>query len=197
MINNKYKLKTNNYIRVISEKKQIIFGNTYNYGMNHIIHSVNRNGGTYSKCPHFTILKDGSIYQHFETKFYSNFLDNEYSKDVISVALENIGQLNEENGVFFDIYNNKYEQEPFEKTWKNCTLWDKYADSQFEASIKLVEFLLKESGIQKNVVNSNVQKADISNFKGIGYKSNYDSKFYDLNPSWDFEKFKQKIEKNG
>jgi hypothetical protein len=47
------------------------------------------------------------------------------------------------------------------------------------------------------VVPTNVQKNDIPNFKGVCYKSNYDSKYYDLNPSWDFEKFKTIIEENG
>lgn len=196
-INYEYKLKTSNYIRAVSDKRQIILGNTYGYGLNHILHTINRNAGTYNKCPHFTILKDGKIYQHFETKFYSNYLDNEYSKDIISVALENIGEIFEENGDFYDIYNNKYDEAPFERKWKNCNHWDKYTKEQFTSCIALCKFLLNENNIEKNVVPTNVQKNDISNFKGICYRSNYDSKHYDLNPSWDFEKFKTEIEENG
>lgn len=196
-INYEYKLKTSNYIRAISDKKQIVLGNTYGYNLNHILHTINRNAGTYNKCPHFTILKNGLIYQHFETKFYSNFLDNEYSKDIISIALENIGEIFEENGKFYDIYNNKYDDVPFEKKWKNCNHWDKYTEEQFTSCISLCKFLLSETNIEKNIVPTNVQKNDISNFKGICYRSNYDSKHYDLNPSWDFEKFKTEIEENG
>jgi hypothetical protein len=196
-INYKYKLKTSNYIRAISDKRQIVLGNTYNYGLNHIIHTINRNAGTYNKCPHFTILKSGLVYQHFETKFYSNYLDNEYSKDIISIALENIGEIFEDNGNFFDIYNNKYNEVPFEKKWKNCNHFDKYTEEQFTSCINLCKFLLKETTVEKNVVPTNVQKNDISNFKGVCYRSNYDSKHYDLNPSWDFEKFKTEIEENG
>ena len=196
-INYEYKLKTSNYIRVISDKKQIVLGNTYSYGLNHILHTINRNAGTYNKCPHFTILKNGTIYQHFETKFYSNYLDNEYSKDIISIALENIGEIFEENGNFYDIYNNKYDSVPFENKWKNCNHWDKYTEEQFTSCINLCNFLLKETKIEKNIVPTNVQKNDIQNFKGVCYRSNYDSKHYDLNPSWDFEKFKTEIEENG
>lgn len=196
-INYEYKLKTSNYIRVISDKRQIVLGNTYGYGLNHVLHTINRNAGTYNKCPHFTILKNGKVYQHFETKFYSNYLDNEYSKDIISVALENIGEIFEDNGNFYDIYNNKYDEVPYEKKWKNCNHWDKYTEEQFTSCINLCNFLLKETDIDKNVVPTNVQKNDISNFKGICYRSNYDSKHYDLNPSWDFEKLKIEIEENG
>ena len=196
-INYEYKLKTSNYIRVISDKKQIVLGNTYNYGLNHILHTINRNAGTYNKCPHFTILKNGMVYQHFETKFYSNYLDNEYSKDIISIALENIGEIFEENGNFYDIYNNKYDGVPYDKKWKNCNHWDKYTEEQFTSCINLCNFLLKETNIEKNIVPTNVQKNDIQNFKGVCYRSNYDSKHYDLNPSWDFEKFKTEIEENG
>lgn len=196
-INYEYKLKTSNYIRVISDKRQIVLGNTYGYGLNHILHTINRNAGTYNKSPHFTILKNGKVYQHFETKFYSNYLDNEYAKDIISIALENIGEIFEENGNFYDIYNNKYDEVPFEKKWKNCNHWDKYTEEQFTSCINLCKFLLNDMDIEKNIVPTNVQKNDISNFKGICYRSNYDSKHYDLNPSWDFEKFKTEIEENG
>jgi hypothetical protein len=149
------------------------------------------------KSGYFSFLKNGLIYQHFETKFYSNYLDNEFSKDVISIALENIGEIFEDNGNFIDIYNNKYNEIPYEKKWKNCNHWDKYTAEQFISCISLCNFLLKESKIEKNIVPTNVQKNDISNFKGICYRSNYESKHYDLNPNWDFEKFKTEIEKNG
>jgi len=201
MINYEQKLKSGSYIRVISTKQQIVIGNTYSYGLNHITKAINRNGGTYNKCPHFTILKDGTIHQHFDIKFYSNYLDNEFSKEAITIALENIGQIFSNNGKYNDIYNNRYYEVPLEKTWKNCNLWDPYTKEQFNSALELCNYLLTETVVKRNVVPTNVQKADISNFKGICYKSNFDSKHYDLNPSWDFEQFKLKIEikqeKNG
>lgn len=195
-INNEHKLKTANYIRVISDKRQILLGNTHHYNLNHIKYSINRNNGTYDKLPHFTITKDGKIYQHFDIKFYSNYLGCEYTKDIISIALENIGQIFEEKGVYYDIYNNTYEHTPFEKNWKNCSMWDPYTEAQLESCIYLCDKLIKDGVITRAVMPTNVFKQDIPNFKGICYRSNYDSKHYDLNPNWDFEKFKEKIEKN-
>jgi hypothetical protein len=196
-VNSEYKLKTANYIRVISDKRQILLGNTHHYNLNHVKHAINRNNGTYDKLPHFTITKDGKIYQHFDVKFYSNYLSGEYTKDVISIGLENIGQIFEEKGIYTDIYNNIYEGTPFEKNWKNCSIWDPYTETQFESCIYLCNKLIDENQISRAVMPANVFKQDIANFKGICYKSNYDSKYYDLNPNWDFEKFKEKIEKNG
>lgn len=197
MISNDFKLKTSNYIRVISNKKQIVLGNTYSYGLNHVKYSINRNGGSYNKIPHFTILKDGSIFQHFDTKFYSNYLDNEYSKDVITIGLENIGQIFMDNGEYVDIYNNRYIGEVVEQPWKNCSHWEPYTFEQLKSAIELCDKIIVDCNIQRNVMPTNVQKSDVFSFKGVCYKSNYDSKYYDLNPTWDFETFKEKIEKNG
>jgi hypothetical protein len=194
MINTENKVNTSNYVRVISEKKQIILGNSYSYNKEGVLKMVNRDGGNFNKVPHFTIMKNGEILQHFDIKYYSYYLDNEHSKDVISIAIQNMGLLFENKSGLMDMYNNTYQGEVIVRPWKNGNFWEPYTEYQLDAAIFLCKYLLSEANINKAVVHSNVQKADVSNFKGICFRSNYDSKHYDISPAWDFETFKKAIE---
>ena len=58
----------------------------------------------------------------------------------------------------------------------------------------LCRYLFKETQIPNKSTEINVYKPDITLFKGVCYKSNHHMKHYDLNPSWDFKKFKKTIE---
>ena len=115
-ISNKYIVKSNCYIRHRTNKSQIVLGNTYNTSLNHLT-----NGN--KKTPHFTITRAGDIYQHFDIKYYSIYLDCDFEEQVISIALENVGQLFMKNKEYYDIWNNHYTGDIFEQQWKNCQYW--------------------------------------------------------------------------
>jgi hypothetical protein len=60
--------------------------------------------------------------------------------------------------------------------------------------VLLCEKLCLEFSIPRKSVGHNTKFEGIKNFDGIVSRSNYDSRFTDLNPSFDFELFKKEIE---
>lgn len=192
-ISNEFNLKSTGFVRVKTPKSQIVIGSTYNYGMNHFKANW-RNAGEFKKTPHFTIERDGKIHQHFDIKYYSLYLDCNIDEHVISIALENIGQVLLHNEEFYDIYNNHYKGETFTQSWKNCSHWQPYTSHQLTSTINLCRYLLEETKILNSVTEINVYKQDVDSFQGICYRSNHNVKHYDVNPSWDFKQFKRSVE---
>ena len=112
----------------------------------------------------------------------------------ITISLDNIGQVFKFNDNFYDIYNNSYKGAIHEQSWKGCEFWQPYTIEQFNSTLELCRYLLDETKIPKEVTDINVFKQDISVFKGVCYRSNHHIKHYDINPSWEFQKFKNNIE---
>jgi len=202
MINNSsYILSEKNYYPVETTKKQIVIGNTFNMGMNHFNGWVNRSHGRYKRGSNFTIDIDGTIYQHFDAKYYSEFLPFSLSnKNIISIVLVNQGWLD------YDIKDKKYITSVgniydgigiTEKRWRNHSFWDNYSELQVESLINLSKFLIENYGIPNKVLSHNTHVRDIVNFEGITYRSNWIKDSTDLSPSFNFEIFKNKLENNG
>ena len=89
-----YYLTTNNYIFEETDKDKIVIGNTFSTNMNHYIGWSTRYNGKYKKTANYTVRLDGSIYEHFNPKYHSNFTDYiSLDKTIISIVLENEGWL--------------------------------------------------------------------------------------------------------
>jgi N-acetyl-anhydromuramyl-L-alanine amidase AmpD len=195
-----YVLSKNNYIEVETTKKRIVLANTFNNGMNHFIGWKLRYGGKYKKTAPYTISKDGTVYRHFDPKFCSRFFtDNDLNATSIVVLIENEGWLtkyfNEDK--FIGIIGNIYSQdnEIYEKKWRTINHWLKYSDEQFYSCIELVKKLCIDFNIPLSTIGHNTMVDNIQNYSGIIYRSNLERHYTDLNPSWDFQTFKNKIEK--
>lgn len=197
-----YVLDEFKYINDETLKERIIIGNTYSTDMKHVIGWNKRWFGHYLKTAMFTIAVDGTIYQHFPVECYSNIVDEPYTnKTSISILLENEGWLKRDlfdENVFVNYIGDIYKREElvFEKKWKNYEYWSPYTDKQFESTVKLVRHLCKTFNIQPNVMGHNTFMRDVEFFGGVIYKSNFKQCFTDVNPSWDFKLFKNKIELN-
>ena len=72
-----YSLDKNNYYNNVFKKTQIVIGHSSRKDMRHFDSWVNRRNGTYKKTSPFTIDKEGKIYQHYDPKYYSDFLGHE------------------------------------------------------------------------------------------------------------------------
>jgi hypothetical protein len=199
LIDETYLLTENNYNNFETKKTQIILANTNAYGTNHINGWLKRYNGKYKKTAHFTITRNGDIYKHFDPKYYSDFIENDTIKQKsIIILLENIGWVikdNEKNSYITwinDIYNKP--SEIVEKRWRNYNYWVKYSDKQFNSTVDLVNTLCDEFDIVKTVIGHNTKVDNIINYDGILYRSNIDKHYTDLNPTWDFTDFKNKIE---
>ena len=72
----KYGLDENNYYKTEFNKRQIVLGNSFSEKDYHIKGWKTRLGGDYKKTSTFSIFKNGKVYQHFNPKMYSDFLNN-------------------------------------------------------------------------------------------------------------------------
>jgi N-acetyl-anhydromuramyl-L-alanine amidase AmpD len=196
-----YSLNTNNYIDKEFEKRQIVLGNTLITDMKHVNGWKKRLGGNYKKTSTFTIDRKGKIYQHFDPKFYSDFIgDKSVDKKIITISLENQGWLLKDSlkDRYVDWVGNIYRRRAkiIEKRWRGFSYWDPYTPSQYKATLKLIEYLCNEFNIPKKIVGHNTQIENINLYEGITYRSNYFKEKTDLSPAWDFKKIKNKLEEN-
>lgn len=196
-----YTLTEKNYYPIEHKKKQIVIGNTFNFNMNHFNGWVNRINGSYKNVSNYTVDIDGKIYEHFDSKYFSEFLPNSLSnKNIISIVLVNQGWLD------YDIKDKKYincfgiihsGNDIIEKRWRNHTFWDNYSDKQIDSLINLTKYLLEKHNISKKVLSHNTYVKDIVGFEGVTYRSNWIKDSTDLSPSFNFEIFKNKVEDKG
>lgn len=197
-----YQLPIDNYIPIESNKSQIIIGHSFNHNMRHFNGWLKRYNGQYKKTAAFTISEAGLIYQHFNPRFYSNyFKDTNINIKSVIILLENDGWLikDSENNQFItwigDIYNES--SKVVEKRWRGYNFWAPYSEQQFESMIELVKSLCDELNIPLTAIGHNTKVDKLINYKGVIYKSNIEKYHTDINPSWDCELFKTKIENYG
>lgn len=191
-----YELEPKNYYKSICAKKQIVLCGSLrndNYG---IIHLQHKDYGKSKKWNAFTISREGIVYQHYNPKFYSDFLGvKEIDKQAISVVLENSGGL-------FKILNNEYVnwinescpvENVYKQSWSNYGYWEKYSDKQFIAVLELCKRLCEEFNIRLKIIEFNLYHRETIKFNGVVSRSNYFESATDINPSFDFIDFQKKL----
>jgi len=198
VINDKeYALSSNNFVSEETIKSKIVLLNTFNSGMNHYVGWHNRIGGEYKRTTTYTIDKFGTVYQHFNPKYYSRLLDKKVDREIISISLVNYGYLIKDTkknlylNWFSDIYSN---EDVFEKRWRGYKYWEPYSNEQFTSAIELINKLCLEYNINKKVLSHNTKIDFPNNHNGVMYRSNFDKHYSDLSPAWDFMLFKEIIE---
>lgn len=198
MVINETKLLSNNhYFEIESIKKQIVFGNTFNHDMKHVIGWLHRYNGNYKKTAAFTIGNDGEIYKHFDPKYQSEYFnDLELNNKSIVILLENDGWLikNERENKFLSwlgyIYN---EEEVVNKKWRGYNHWLRYNDNQIKSAIELSNMLCQEFFIPLTAITHNTKIEALEDYTGILYKSNLEKHYTDLTPAFDFDYFTNNI----
>ena len=63
-----------------------------------------------------------------------------------------------------------------------------------KSCVFLIKHLCDKFDIENKCVGHNTYIDGIDMFEGITYRSNFQREYTDLNPSWDFKKFKELIE---
>ena len=194
-----YNLTEKNYYNIETNKKLIVLGNSLSDKDNHITGWENRMGGEYKKTSTYTIFRNGEIYEHFNPSYYSSFVENEnVDKKIISITLENQGWLNKDlkNDRYFNWVGNIYKRNKsvYEKRWRGFVYWDSYTNKQMKSCVFLIKHLCNKFNIENKCVGHNTYIDGIDMFEGITYRSNFQREYTDLNPSWDFKKFKELIE---
>lgn len=191
----KYKLKESNYYTESYKKTQIIIGHTNQNGMLHYASWIYRLNGKNKKTATFTITKEGDIYQHYDPKYYSDFIKKEQDKASISIILENSGWFRKDNVTdkyvdWLGRYHKKNSENIYMKRWRNHQYWDSYTDKQIQSLKELITNLCDTYSIPKEFIGHNVYDENVDLFKGITFRSNYYQELTDVSPAFNIEELR-------
>lgn len=177
-------------------KKQIILCHTSRNSNDYLSHISSRFNGNYDKIPNFLVNRNGDILKLLPELSFSNFFStNEINSNSIIISLENLGWLDKKplTNDYINWIGTIYSQQVYEKKWRDYFFWQPYTDYQMNSLIELCESLLENFNIVRNCIGHNTKVDGVINFEGITSRSNYDTKFTDLNPSFDFETLKKNL----
>jgi N-acetyl-anhydromuramyl-L-alanine amidase AmpD len=179
------------------KKRQIILCHSFRPHNEYLNSLKYRNNGNYDKIPNYFITSEGEILNLIPDDSYSNFFyDNEVNRNSIIICLENLGWVLKKplDISYTNWIGDIYRKEIFNKKWRGKNYWSQYTNEQFNSLIEISKKLLVKFSIDKKFIGHNTKVEGIKLFNGIVCRSNYNDKFTDLNPSFDFEKFKNEIE---
>jgi N-acetyl-anhydromuramyl-L-alanine amidase AmpD len=191
-----YKLGEKNYYKKEYIKTQIVIGHTGRKNMYHYSGWINRYNGEYKKTAAFTIDKEGKIFQHYDPKYYSDFITlHNMAPFTIPIVLTNVGWLQKDtvNDRYYDWLGHNYiidNDSVVIKKWRNREYWESYTKKQFDSLKKLTDKLCDEFGIKNDCIGHTVFNEDVDIYEGITFKSNYYQESTDISPAFDMEIFK-------
>ena len=178
------------------KKKQIILCHTSREVEEYLTSLKFRYNSKYDRIPNYVISKNGTILQLLPEDGHTNFFSKEnINRNGIIVCLENLGWL-EKKPLTTQHINWKgsiYNQQVYEKKWRDFFFWEPYTSEQINSTAELCGYLMKEIRMERSCVSHNTKIDGIEHFEGIVSRSNFDVKYTDLNPSFNFEAFTKLI----
>jgi hypothetical protein len=181
--------KSLNIVRRKTKKSQILLYDTGRRTDDFVNKLKYRKCGKYNEIPHFIVTKLGTIYQLYDTNYYSNTFDEPLiDKQFIKIAIENLGWLNKNTitGFLSNWMGDPYRSEPFIRNWRNYHYWDRYDENQISIISNLCSHLCELYNIPKKIVPSQGYLENAVNFDGVVCKSNFSNIYTDINPSFNF-----------
>ena len=85
-------------------------------------------------------------------------------------------------------------QDIYEKKWRDYFFWDVYTDEQINSLIELCKNITMEMSMKYKFIGHNTKSVSVETYEGITCRSNYNSFYTDLNPSFPFSTFIKKLE---
>jgi N-acetyl-anhydromuramyl-L-alanine amidase AmpD len=174
------------------QKTQIILCHTSREVEEYLASLNFRYNAKYDKIPNYVITREGKILQLLSDQGYGNFFDDHITNKLsIFVMLENLGWLEKKplSNHYINWKGSIYNEQVYEKKWRDFYFWQPYTPQQIKMTAELCKHLTETLQIEKTCVGHNTKVDGIQNFEGICSRSNYDSNYTDLNPSFNFETF--------
>ena len=179
------------------KKKQIILCHTSREVEEYLTSLNVRYNSKYDKIPNYLITKNGKILQLLPDEGHTNFFsEDNINRNSIIVCLENLGWLEKKplTNYYINWKGSIYNQEVYEKKWRDFFFWEPYSDEQVKSTAELCSHLTEILKIKKRCIGHNTRFEGIEHFEGIVSKSNFDGKHTDLNPSFNFGDFIKLLE---
>ncbi len=179
------------------EKKQIILCHTSREVQEYLASLQFRYNSKYDKIPNYVVARDGKALQLLDDTSYSNFFsDSQINKNSVIICLENLGWLEKKplTNYYINWKGSIYNQQVYEKKWRDFYFWHPYTDRQLETTAGLCKQIMKSLQIDKSCVGHNTKIEGIKKFEGISSRSNYDVIYTDLSPSFNFVNFIKLLE---
>ena len=179
------------------EKKQIILCHTSREVQEYLASLQFRYNSKYDKIPNYVVTRDGKVLQLLDDTSYSNFFsDLQINKNSVIICLENLGWLEKKplTNYYINWKGSIYNQQVYEKKWRDFFFWHPYTDKQLETTAGLCKQIMKSLQIDKSCVGHNTKIEGIKKFEGISSRSNYDVIYTDLSPSFNFVNFIKLLE---
>ncbi len=159
----------------------------------------NRYMGYYRKVPTYTISQRGEIIEHFDSNYYSDYLNVDiFDRENIYIELENVGWLEPDigTGQYYNWEDRHYSGRVKESLWRSKNFWATYSRKQTVAVCDLLDYLFnKHEGINRVFTADNVKMADVSEVQGVVCLGNYAKTYLSPNPTFDFEFVNKEIVK--
>ena len=176
------------------KKKQIILCHTSREVEEYLTSLKFRYNGKFDRIPNYVITRDGKILQLLSDISHTNYFNNEnINRNSIIICLENLGWLEKKplTNYYINWKGSIYNEQVYEKKWRDYFFWEPYTTSQIESTADLCNQLNKTLRIDNRCIGHNTKVSGVENFEGIVTKSNFDSDFTDLSPSFNFETFRK------
>jgi N-acetyl-anhydromuramyl-L-alanine amidase AmpD len=174
------------------KKKQIILCHTSREVNEYLTSLKFRYNNKYDKIPNFIIDRNGDVNQLLPETGHTNFFSEpNINRNSIIVCLENLGWLEKRplSNEYINWKGNIYNGKVYEKKWRDYFFWQPYTNKQVESTAKLCNYLTDNYKIKRNIIGHNTKVEGIYKYEGIVTRSNFETYYTDLNPSFDFEIF--------
>ena len=191
-----YSINETNRYKNQSVKTQILLATSLRKSNYHIVRLQHKEFGKTKKWNTYTISREGIVYEHFDSKYHSDFLGiKEVDNQSISIVMENMGCL-------FKTQNDKYinwlnevcdEKDVIKKQWLGYDYWERISEEQIKSVAELCKELCVKHGIPKQCIEFHHYHKGISKYRGILFRSNYIEDSSDINPLFDIEKFNEML----
>ena len=178
------------------KKHQIILTHT-SRNLNDYLQSLKfRFNGDFKRIPNYIITREGKVLQLLgNTEHSEYFKDPNINRNSIIVSLENLGWLQKEplTNHYINWIGDIYKGRVFEKKWRDYFFWQPYTEEQIISVSLLCKELFSKMNIEPQVLEHNTITSNVEKIKGVVTKSNFDSLYTDLNPSFNFNELLKNI----
>ncbi len=173
-------------------KKQIVLTHTSRDVEEYLTSLKYRFNSKHQKIPNYIITKTGKVIQILSDVQYSKYFSQlDYNRNSITISFENLGWLERVQLKDYHInwIGNIYSGVPYERKWRDYFLWDPYTDIQLKTAAELCINLTKKHKIEVKCIGHNTKVDRPNKFGGIITRANFDSKYTDVSPAFNFQTF--------